>query len=137
MVLADTRRRAAAWLVRSQGRDRGMGSPPSAGSGRGKRGALNGGDGGDRVERAAGAPTQRAAPVGRALVLEPPLPAPGGRVLQPGQLKGQTGGQGDLDQAARAVPAGVVVLVDAADQIVGPAPVVAGVLTPTAIALQG
>jgi hypothetical protein len=63
----------------------------------GERGALDGGDGSGRVEGAAGAAAQRAAPIGRALVLEPSLPAAGGRVFQPGQLEGQPGGEGDLD----------------------------------------
>jgi hypothetical protein len=101
------------------------------------KGVLDGGDGGGRVEGAAGAPAQRAAPVGRALVLEAPLPAPGGRVFQPGQLEGQPGGEGDLDEAAGAGPAGVAVLVDAADEVLGPAPVVAGVLAPTPLSLEG
>jgi hypothetical protein len=63
----------------------------------GERGALDGGDGSGLVEGAAGAAAQRAAPIGRALVLEPSLPAAGGRVFQPGQLEGQPGGEGDLD----------------------------------------
>jgi hypothetical protein len=71
---------------------------------------LDGGDGGSWVEGAAGAAAQRAPPRRAALVLEPPLPAPGGRVLQPGQLEGQPSGQGDLDQPTRPTPAGVAVL---------------------------
>jgi hypothetical protein len=56
------------------------------------------------------------------LVLEPPLAAAGGWVFQPGQLEGQPGLEGDLDQPAGAMPAGVAVLVvDAADEVVGPA----------------
>src|SRR5215211_4395528 len=104
----------------------------------GERGGLDGGDGGDGgggVEGAAGAPAQGAAPVGRALVLEPPLPAAGGRVFQPGQLEGQPSSQRHLDESAGPGPPGVAVLaIDAADQVIGPAPVVAGVLAPTAIA---
>ena len=76
----------------------------------GERGGLDGGDGGGWVEGAAGAAAQRAAPIGRALVLEPPLSASGGRVLQPGQLEGQPGREGDLDQPAGPAPAGVAVL---------------------------
>src|SRR5829696_6425995 len=112
-----------------------MGSPPSSRPGTGKRGGLNGGDGSGRVEGAAGAAAQRAAPIGRALVLEPPLSTPGGRVFQPGQLEREPGGEGDLDQPTGPTPAGVAMLTNAADQVLGPAPVMAGVLTPTAIAL--
>jgi hypothetical protein len=55
------------------------------------------------------------------LVLEPPFSAAGGRVLQPGQLEGQPGLEGDLDESAGAAPSRVAVLtVDAADQVVGP-----------------
>jgi hypothetical protein len=86
----------------------------------GEWGAVDGGDGRGWVEGAAGAAAQRAAPVGRALVLESPLPAPGGRVFQPGQLEGQPGGQGDLDQPTGPGPAGVAMLVEAADEVVGP-----------------
>ena len=86
-----------------------LASSRSGGWGSGER-VLDGGDGGGRVEGAAGAAAQRAAPVGRALVLEPPLPAAGGRVLQPGQLEGQPGREGDLDQPAGPAPAGVAVL---------------------------
>jgi hypothetical protein len=86
----------------------------------GERGVLDGGDGGGWVEGAAGAATQRAAPIRRALVLEPPLSAAGSRVFQPGQLKGEPGRQRHLDQPAGPMPAGVVVLADAADEVVGP-----------------
>jgi hypothetical protein len=82
---------------------------------------LDGGDGGGWVEGAAGAAAQRAAPIRRALVLEPPLPAAGGRVFQPGQLEGQPGLKSDLNEAAGSVPAGVAGLSgDAADEVVGP-----------------
>jgi hypothetical protein len=54
------------------------------------------------------------------LVLEPSLAAAGGWVFQPGQLEGQPGLEGDLDQPTGAAPAGVAVLVDAADQVLGP-----------------
>jgi hypothetical protein len=100
-------------------------------------GGLDGGDSGDRIQGAAGAPAQRAAPVGRSLVLEPPLPAAGGRVLQPGQFEREAGSQRDLDQPTGPAPARVAMLADAAEEVVGPAPVVAGVLTPTALALEG
>jgi hypothetical protein len=87
----------------------------------GERRGLDGGDGRGGVEGAAGAPAQRAPSIGRALVLEPPLPASGGRILQPGQLEAQPGLKGDLDQATRPPPAGVAMfLVDAAEQVVGP-----------------
>src|SRR5829696_3554072 len=103
----------------------------------GEWGALDGGDGGGWVEGAAGAAAQRAAPIRRALVLEPSFAAAAGWVFQPGQLEGQPGGEGDLDQPAGAAPAGVAVLGDAAEEVVGPAPVVAGVLAPNAVALEG
>src|SRR2546421_575138 len=104
----------------------------------GERRAVNGGDGGGWIQGAAGSSAQWAAPIGRALVLEPPFAAAGGRVFQPGQLEGQPGREGDLDQPSGAAPAGVAVLSgDAADEVVGPAPVVAGVLAPTTIALEG
>ena len=109
----------------------------AGGDGAGRGLVLDGGDGGGWVEGAAGAPAQRAAAVGRALVLEPSLPAAGGRVLQPGQLEGQPGGEGDLDQPTGPTPAGVAVLADAADEVVGPAPVVAGVLAPAPVAPKG
>jgi len=86
----------------------------------GEWGAVDDGDGGGWVEGSAGAPAQRAAPIRRALVLEPPLPPAGGRVFQPGQLEGQPGLEGDLDQPTRAAPPWVVVLADAADEVVGP-----------------
>jgi len=81
---------------------------------------LDGGDGGRRIQGAASTATQRAAPIGRALVLEPSFAAAGGWVFQPGQLEGQPGGEGDLDQPTGAAPAVVAVLGDAADEVVGP-----------------
>jgi hypothetical protein len=73
------------------------------------------------VEGAAGAAAQRAAPIRRALVLQAPFAASGGRVLTPGEVEGQPGGEGDLDQQAGAAPAGVAMLFgDAADEVVGP-----------------